>query len=336
MVNINLNQEDSYKETRFKEEDNFQETLNIESHDFADEHGDYRSDIPEFPKSSSNSRIYIVAAVLLIVVVVIVYFMFPSSSDKISDDEFAELTDPSLIENPVDDPSAANPEAGATDPMQQNPGMTETAPPASAAADLSMLSPTERSARISSYLGKLTIDGITNALGGGAAFTLVRFSNNSFLAELVCQSSADLNSIAAAIGANTGSGDLRIVSQESTNMRGRNVVKALLAGSMSIDSAPGFVSATPGTTNDLSSWARSTARSSQLSVKSLAESALNDANLVQVNLQGNLSNILGFLNAFEDVAANVLVEKISLINNDMSASSTNSVSLVMVLKQYRF
>lgn len=336
MVNINLNQEDSYKEQSFKEDDTFQQTLNIESHDFADDRGEYGSEMPEFPKSSNNTRIYILAGGLLIIVFFIFYLLY-LKDDGAGPDEFAELSDSDLLETPIDE-SAGGADIEATDPTaaeEEFPDLTQPEATTELTTDLSSLSPIERDARISSHLGKLAIDGITSALGGRAVFTLVRFSNNSFLVELVAGSGSDVNSITADISANTGANDLRIISQEPASIQGRNVIKMLLSGTLTIDSAPGITRANPGSTADFSSWARSAARSNQLSVKKLAESAISDANLIQINLDGSLPNALGFLNAFEDVASNVFVEKISLLNNDLSASSDNSVSLVMVLKQYR-
>lgn len=345
MVNINLNQEDSYREQEFKDDDSFQQTMNIESHDFADDRGQYQSEIPEFPKSSSNSRIYILAFIgLIIVVALVVYFM--SRSNSVEPDEFAALNDPNILntpleetpleetplEKPQDDISSETPtetfqtneEAGVSDFSNTRPTV-----------DLSSLTPFEREIRISSYLGKLTIDGVANALGGNAVVTLVRFSNNSFLVELVAGSTSEINQIASNISANTGTSDIRVISQESTSIQGRSVVKALLSGTVDVNSAPAIMNANSGSTADFSSWVRSAAQANQLSVKNLAESAGSEANSIQIILQGSLSSALGFLNAFEDVSSDILVEKISLINNDLSASSANSVSLVMVVKKYR-
>jgi hypothetical protein len=340
MVDINLNQEDSYKEQNFKEDDSFQQTLNIESHDFADDRGKYQSDIPEFPKSSSNSRIYILAFIgLIIVVALVVYFM--SGSNSTAPDEFAALDDPDLLESPLEENpieesqgEISSETATPTPQMTEEVGLSDfsnTQP----TADLSSMSPIERETRISSYLGKLTIDGVTNALGGNGVVTLVRFSNNSFLVELVAGSTAAMNQIVSDIRANTGTPDIRVISQESTAIQGRSVVKALLSGSVDVNSAPAMMKAYVGATTDFSSWVRSAARSNQLSVKNLAESAGSEANSFQINLQGSLSSALEFLNAFEDVSSGILVEKISLINNDLFARSANSVSLVMVVKKYR-
>lgn len=342
MVNINLNQEDEFKEQTFKD-DSFAQTLNLESQEFSQERQEYSSDIPEFPKSSSNIKIYLIAGGLLIIAVLIFYLLYPGGDD--STGEFGTLSDPNRIEENLDASGADvtnEAEGQSVESLDNLPDAGAQEQELANTFDLSSLSPLEQELVASSFLGGVALDGISNAVSSNGAFTIIRFSGSAFLTEIVANSSAALQDIVENIQMNTGTPNLKIISQENTSMQGRSVVKALVSGDVSLDTAPGDIN--PGlrtaSSDEFVSWLRSSARESQLNLTSLIEGAPAQSNgfdtrSILVNIQGNLANSLEYLTALQNNASNVLFEKISLINNDPAAASNNSVTLVMVLKYFR-
>lgn len=331
MVNINLNQEEGFREAGFKDDDSFQETLNIESHDFGGDQGSFRQDIPEFTKSSTNARIYILAGGLLIVVLFIAYLLFPKKDSE--EPDLTALTEPDLIENPVQQNPAKQEPFTRGEPMagQGESGVPQTQQPPT--FDISALSAEEQEAVLSTYFGKLTVDGVTQACANRGIFTLIRFANNSFLVEVITESQAAVDDIAQEVQLNTGA-DLRIVSREQTQLLGRSVTRALMSGTLSPEQALGAINA-PGQPvhDDLPAWIRVTARANQLTVRDLTVSAGFGTNSMQVNLQGSLDAALNFVSRLQEIAGSAVVEKLSLINNDHSATTDSSVSLVLVMKQ---
>lgn len=350
MVNINLNQEDEYRQQSFKD-DSFAQTLNLESRDFSDDRQEFETELPEFPKSRSNTRIYILAAGLLAVVLFIAYMLIPKGDDLSKfEEEFSNLNTP-----PQAEMTPATPQEDLIAPVESGmqPESTAMAPPTATtttaapvredvnAMSLGNLPPLEQEMKISTHMSALAMEGVVNALDNASVFTLVRFADNALLAELAATGTNSLNTVVDGISRNTGSQDMRLVSQDNTMIQGRGVLRALISGTMNVNSAPAVIrgSVNAVSNEQLLGWLRSTAQSSQMSVKVLKTSPGDSGTgypmtHVQLNMEGSLAGALGFMRAMQAASYNVVVDKMLLINNDASASSTTSVSLVLVLKHY--
>jgi len=344
MVDINLLGEESRKEPTQQQDSGFGPAMNTPSPDFSTERRTYNADYPGLGVSRSNTRLYLILGALAVVALLIVFILMRGGNDN---ESTAALNEPLQSKDLIQQSPSAGTGLGesAATGTEGEPGAASTA----GAQDVQemnepsfdMLSPAEKKMMASIRLGSHVVNSVANSMVNGANLTLIRFAENSFLAEFVAPTDDDMNSVVAAIRRNAMPEGLRIISRENYPIHGPSAVKVLVSGSISPESSPVSLN---GSIQDMSvdgliSWVRSTAGSRGLRIKTLNQSAASMAGSyevtpVQIMLSGDVSSALAFLQDLSDSVPNVAIEKISLINNDPRANSDDSVSLVLVLQQY--
>jgi len=352
MVNINLNQEEKFAEPATKEfnEDTFSGGINMETRDFSEDRSQFQPGYPEFGGKSNNSKWYMAAGALIVVLAVIFWVLLPSGDDNLDDglDGFDQQSssDPLLSDNSgsidnLGEGSDADSDFSFSTSTDDADAPIETEPVIETSTPLGSLSPLEQEMKLSFALGSSSITGIMNALTGNTGFTLVRFTNNAFMAELISDSAGDLDQNVDDVRRNTGSMDVSIVSQKDESFSGRSYVKALISGKVSVDTSPVQIGGSVRNTSlaEYVQWLRDSAGSNQLAIKGLIQSDKTfergfDATPIRVTLQGNAANTTSFLEALQGYSGSVIVDKLLLINHNLIATDNNSISLVMVLKHF--
>ncbi len=333
MVNINLNRDDDYSREQNYTDDSFSQTLNLDSKEFADERDDFRSEMPEFPSSSnSNTRVYAVLGVLLVVVLVIIAMLWSSGGDDSDIPPDLRGSEDVISDSPVDINEAGESQMDDPGAMMDD--------DLSSGFDLESLPPIEQKIKLSAALGAVAVQGVNDAMSSDVGLSLVRFVDSSFLAEIKAGSSAGLDNAVEMIRQNTQASNFRVVSRENENIAGSTIIKAIISGDLDQNTAPVVIrgGVSPVALSDLTSWLKSTAGSNQLRVERLNVSNRSSnvdgyqSTPVELNLRGSVSDALGFLTAVEDASPNVLIDKISVINNDVSVSTGSTVNLVVVMK----
>lgn len=353
MVDINLIGEEERSESGFREE-KLSEPLNIQDQQFSTEQPDYSSDLPEFASEGGNKRLYFIIAALVVVAAAFVYFLIPREP---SDEELLEAfnnpeTSELLVQDePTSEEGAPEQSEGTTQPRAtepeeiSQPEIDRTPPPTQrteeAPPPATQLSAMEQQMLLSNRLGRFAVNTIASVLAEDATFTLVRYAEHSFLVQFVTGAPGDIDRITNSLRSSLLPVDLRVQSQEPFPARGASARVALVSGEVSAESAAigmgGVVR--EFTQDEFLQWARSAARQYGLSVKSLKQgTAVSEAGYfvtpVEINLRGNLSGATAFLDEFEQTSPNVSIEKISLINNDPSASTANAISMVIYVRHY--
>ncbi len=345
MVDINLIGEEEKHEAPSREA-SFDQDIRLDSTDFAS--GEQRSyntmtDLPELTQGRGNTRLFVIIGALIIVIAGVLYMLLKKEPE---DEILQTLTDPDVQEKVVQKPQPIAPQP--TEPVE------EAAPAQTAGEETGLtaegetigmdqpaveLTPIEQEIAESAVLGQFVVQSVVNAISGQAIPTLIRQTGDSFMAEFVAPSDGELAGIMGQLRNELQSGNLKIVHQENYPLHGPTAVKATVTGNV----AAGAIGATGGiqyfSLNDFFSWLRNTAAELGLSVKAINQSTSRDGGQyavtpVQVTLDGDLGTILRFLGVYSQTIPNLEIEKISIINKDPRANTSDSMSLVMILQHY--
>ncbi len=343
MVDINLiGEEESRQQQSYSGEAGFGQSINLDSDAPAGTSpGSYSSaDFSELSSGSGNAKLYVILGALVIVIAAVIYFLIPEDESM---EDMSTLTDPAgemTSGGDQMDMGAADPAASAdiNAPEKVVDRETTTAADMDAFESMSQL---EKKMLLSTRMSAYTVSALARAISDGAIFTLIRFSDNAFLAQFVTNSNSGITSAIDRISSDVDVRDIRKVSQGKFAATSR--VQAIVAGAVDPETAPISYS---GKLQDMSiselrSWIEQAARDNGLSLKTMNQSSeYTEAGFtvipVQINLQGSMEGAIGFLDDLSVAAPALVMTKASLINKDPGARDQDSVSLVLVFNLYSY
>ncbi len=315
--------------------------------------------------SSSRTKAYLIVLGLILAALTAVFFLIPRGAKKppiIVQKEEPAVIEPEVTEapaeSPLDQPSSEQPAGTETAPgalttppaesqpsagqpststgMAANqPSVTTTAPPPSAAA----LSPLERDLIASTWLSTQTVNALTNSFSAANGFTLITYyGNNNFLVEFLSPSDATTSELSAVIQRNVSPMQLKAVSTSNVATESGMRSTAVLSGKM--DPQAGMAglrgSLNRMGANQFAEWVKQQGQNSGLTLKrfSIGEGVSGDdlgRIPMQIQFTGSKASVLSLLNTLGSSNFSVAVSKIIVSPSDRRSLNSEVLDLVMHL-----
>ncbi len=343
MVDINLIGEEESRQQNYSGESGFGQGINLDNDaPAAAPPGGYGSDFSDLSTGSGNAKLYVILGALVIVIAAAIYFLIPED-ESMDDGSLPTLTDPSgeMQQTQGGMSQTDNP---ALSEGTQNEGDIDAPIQAGGESDMdtfNSLTPLEKKMLLSTRMSAYTISELAAAISDGAVFTLIRFSDNAFMAQFVSNSNSGISATMDRIASDVDVKDVRKVSQGKFVATSR--VQAIVSGTVDPETAPISYG---GQIKDMSvsefrTWLKQAASDNGMSLKTLNQSSeYTEAGFtvtpIQVNLQGSMDGATRLLSDLASAAPAMVVTKASLINKDPGARDQSSVSLVLVFNLYSY
>lgn len=331
MVDINLIGDD---QTQFDNDDNekdFQDTYSSDADELTQDaymrgdtidNADYARVIR---RGGSKAGVFVLFIVVVALLAVTAYLLFkPGKTPKITQPDINTMTtipeeDSLVSELPVE-------------------SQIETP-----AEPVSNVSPGVREKLVQTAYDINAITQVVNTIPADVIFTLVRYNDGNILLEVYGTDKAAISDLDAVIKQKISSADLRILTQDVRNIKGRQYFRALLNGNVQVGSSsqmtkkmqsPKFL-----TTADLKNQMNVMSEQFGLKVKQFdagLEKVQGEFNTVPITFRayGLKGNIINLLQQILTDNLNVSYVKIALIANDSDISSPY-LTLVLNLNLYR-
>ena len=193
---------------------------------------------------------------------------------------------------------------------------------------------------IQSKLGINTIGQIVNTIPTNVDFTMITYSDGNFLFELLAQGKNDINNVSSLLQQKLYSADIKLLSRDIRNIKGRQYYQALINGRVNTEEAPvGVQQPRFLTSEEFHQRLITICQEAGLTIKQFdAGVEKNEGELIvqpikfrAFGLKGNAINLLQQI-SIENI--NVGFEKISLIVNDTDLSNPY-ITLVMNITIFR-
>ncbi|MBN1154831.1 hypothetical protein JXB12_07910 [candidate division KSB1 bacterium] len=320
MVDINLLGDDKYQNDSEEESDNFSHTYSTDSKELtSDSHlsdSDLHSYDRSYTRSSSKKSFFIIALIVSIAIIIIAYLLYNFSRDN--GRKTKQLSD----EIPASDKSAT------TDVLVPTP--VPTIEPD--------LSPFVRQMVTSTQNGIHTVETILNSIPQTINFTMIQYQDGNFLTEVIGNSSAEISQLNAQLQ-QTGSEQVKLLSQEQKTYQGINYQQALLNGSLSrpdgaILKEPSYLNV-----NNIKSDFQISCNQSGLNLKQFEvkkETQVSGYTKVPVFFRavGTKKAAMDFLADLKNKNLNVNLSKIVLIGSEKLKSQDN-INLILNMEVYQ-
>lgn len=218
MKDINLLGEDKFQNEGDDDSENFSQTYSSDSKELtsdsnvadSDMHSNYYD--KSYTRSSSKKATYIIGALFVIAAFIIGYLLYKFTSDK---SDFPATTESDI--------SAPDRESSSALDTPTETGIIE----AESAVNLPAF---ERELISATQKGVSAIESINALVPQNVNFTVIRYSDGNFLAEMLGNSSEDLTRIQENLLNASVTDNVNILSQEAKNVNGVNYQKALING----------------------------------------------------------------------------------------------------------
>jgi hypothetical protein len=333
MADFNLIGED---QTRLEGEDNneqeFQESYDAELNEPTPssylsggqiDETDYTKTIS---RGGSKKLVYILAACSVILLAAVAWFILQPSKNKRS------------INEP---PSTALAEKEAT--MLEDTSKPLNATPAINPIPTPSLSPGLRDRIGKSHHGITTVNNIINTIPSDVNFTMISYSDGTFLVDFLAGGDADINNVNSQLQQNLYSADVKLLSKENRTVQNRQFRHALINGSVNINQGGGELTnlQEPAYLSSAELQSRMTQISQQtgLTIKQFdpkREKAEGEFMILPIlfKARGQKGNILSFLQQLNSANLNISFAKIVLIADDAELNNPD-ITLLLNIGLYR-
>ena len=193
---------------------------------------------------------------------------------------------------------------------------------------------------VQSQLGINTIGQIVNTIPTNVDFTMITYSDGNFLFELLAQGNNDINNVSSLLQQKLYSADIKLLSRDTRNIKGRQYYQALIKGSVNPEEAPANVQQPRFLTlEEFHQWLINICQESGLTIKQFDRGVeKNEGELIVQPIKfrafGLKGNAINLLQQISNENINVGFEKISLIANDVDLSNPY-IHLVMNIALFR-
>ncbi len=203
------------------------------------------------------------------------------------------------------------------------------------------LSPALRDRVVKAHRGINTVNNIINTIPSDINFTMISYSDGTFLVEFLAGGDADINNLNAQLQQNLYSGDVKLLSKENRTVQNRQFRQALVNGNVNMSQTdvanpqePSYLSAA-----DLQNQIAGIARQAGLTLKQFdagREKAEGGFMILPIMFKANgqKSNILSFLQQLSAANLNISFSKIALIANEAELTNPN-ITLLLNIGLYR-
>lgn len=333
MVDINLIGDD---QPQFDSEDNendFQDTYSSDANELTQnsymrgdtmDNSDYAKVIR---RGGSKVGIYALFFIVIALLGVTAYILFwPGQTSKTTQSEIQTLTD--IDTQMREDTTAISSNFGAS---EETPLTTE------------YISPALKEKILEFHHGINTIRQIINAIPANVNFTMITYSDGKFLFELLASGGNDINGVNAQLQQGLYSADLKLLSQDMRQIKGRQYHQALMNGSINVNETPEganilrqpqFLS-----TDALNQQLTLICQQNSLTIKQFdtgIEKPEEEVMILPINIRifGLKGNIMNLLQQLQSENINISLAKISVIATDVDLNNPN-VTLVINMALYR-
>ena len=276
-------------------------------------------------RSGSKNLVYILAACGIVLLAIAAWVIFKPKNDKRNyEPPPAALTE---IENatPADTSRAFN--------YQPDTSLIPTV----------TLSPALKDKIVKSHRGISTVNNIINTIPSNINFTMISYSDGSFLVEFLADGDADINNVNSQLQQNLYSADVKLLSKENRTVQNRQFRQALVNGNVNISQTGGDI-ANPQEPSylsvaDLQNQIANISRQAGLTLKQFdagREKTEGEFMILPIifKASGQKSNILSFLQQLSMANLNISFSKISLIANEVELTNPN-ITLLLNIGLYR-
>ena len=330
MVDINLigDNQDQFDEDN---DENFQDSYNSDTSGFdqssymkggAMDNQDYTKVIR---RGGSKAGVYILFIIVVALLAGTAYILFKSPNKAVKQTQSGFQSLDALTEQEGVDDTAVT---------------TITPQTEATSSPTEYIAPALREKIIQSKLGINTIGQIVNTIPTNVDFTMITYSDGKFLFELLAQGSNDISNVSSLLQQKLYSADIKLLSRDSRNIKGRQYYQALINGSVNTEETsesvqqPQFLSS-----QELHQRLTEICQENSLTIKQFDSGVEKDdgdliVHPIKFRAFGLKGNAINLLQQISNENINVSFSKISLIANDVDLSNPY-ITLVMNIVLYR-
>lgn len=322
MVDINLLGDDKYQNEGDEESSNFSQTYSTDPKELtSDSHlsdSDLHSNMYDrsYTRSGSKKSFFVIAGIVALAILLIAYLLYNFSRDNASKTKTltGDITTSGKIPT--------------TDVVVES--EIPTVEPA--------LTPFVRQMVTSTQNGINTVETILTSIPQNLNFTMIQYQDGNFLTEVIGRSSADISQLNNQLQ-QTGTGQVKLLSQEQKNYQGTNYQQALLNGAISRSETallrePTYLNVTNIKSDLQASCTQSGLNLKQFEVKKEASSSGYSRIPVFFRAVGTKQAALAFLTDIKNKNLNVNLSKIVLVGSE-KLTSQDTINLILNMEVYQ-